>query len=184
MNYSKEELAYILYNNRSISGVVSKFLPKNIDLQILLQIERKLNWCKKIYNQFERFIEIDKSKLDIDSEDVSLSKEDLSNLDSVVKSSISRFSDTEKIFLEKRGITKEITTKYQLCLGWNFSSLATLCYKNSPKCHKNNKNLVSTAFFHEKYCSAMTYVVFCFCRKQLLFGPARLDKKYFFISPG
>lgn len=114
MNYSKEELAYILYNNRSISGVVSKFLPKDIDLQILLQIERKLNWCKKVYNQFERFIEIDKSKLDIDSEDVSLSKEDLSNLDSVVKSSVGRFSDTEKIFLEKRGITGKIITKYQL----------------------------------------------------------------------
>ena len=31
----------------------------------------------------------------------------------------------------------------------------------------------------------MTYVVFCLLQKtKLLFGPARRDKKYFFISPG
>ncbi len=114
MNYSKEELAYILYNNRSINGVVSKFLPKDIDLQILLQIERKLNWCKKIFGQYERFIEIDKSKIDTDSVDIQLSVNDFELMQKVVDSSVGNFSDSEIEFLNGRGISDKIISEFKL----------------------------------------------------------------------
>ncbi len=114
MNYSKEELAYILYNNRSINGVVSNFLPKDIDLQILLQIERKLNWCKKLFGQYERFIEIDKSKIDTGTEDIQLSREDLEYIQESVDSTIGKFSNIEQKFLYERGITDEVLSKHKL----------------------------------------------------------------------
>lgn len=114
MNYSAEEIVYILYNNRSVKGVVSNFLPKDIDLQILLQIERKLTWCKKLFGQYERFIEIDKSKVGIDTEDIQLSKSDLDLIQSSVDNSRGKFSDVELNFLYNRGITDDVISENRL----------------------------------------------------------------------
>ena len=114
MNYSAEEIVYILYNNRSVKGVVSNFLPKDIDLQILLQIERKLTWCKKLFGQYERFIEIDKSKVGIDTEDIQLSKSDLELIQSSVDNSRGKFSDVELNFLYNRGITDDVISENRI----------------------------------------------------------------------
>ena len=114
MNYTNEELAYILYNNRSVKGVVKNFLPKDIDTKILLEVEKKLNWVKKIYNNFERFIEIDKSKLNLDVEDVKLEISDISCLSKQIFKNTGKFSDTESQFLKSRGITEDIMNEYSL----------------------------------------------------------------------
>jgi hypothetical protein len=114
MNYTNEELAYILYNNRSVKGVVKNFLPKDIDTKILLEVEKKLNWVKKIYNNFERFIEIDKSKLNLDSEDVQLKISDISCLSTQIFENTGKFSDTESKFLNSRGINEDIINQYSL----------------------------------------------------------------------
>jgi hypothetical protein len=95
MNYTNEELAYILYNNRSFKGVVRNFLPKDIDTKILLEVEKKLNWVKKIYNNFERFIEIDKSKLNLVAEDYKLESDDISGLSTQIFNNVGKFSNTE-----------------------------------------------------------------------------------------
>ena len=114
MNYTNEELAYILYNNRSVTGVVRNFLPKDIDTKILLEVEKKLNWVKKIYNNFERFIEIDKSKLNLDAEDVKIGITDISCLSTRIFSNVGNFSDIEYKFLESRGVTQDIIVQYSL----------------------------------------------------------------------
>ncbi len=46
MKYTSKQLGYILYNNRSIEGVVSNFLDNTIDNNQLVNIERKFDWCK------------------------------------------------------------------------------------------------------------------------------------------
>jgi hypothetical protein len=114
MNYTNEELAYILYNNRSVKGVVRNFLPKDIDTKILLEVEKKFNWVKKIYNNFERFIEVDKSKLNLDAEDLKLEKSDIPNLSELIFDNIGNFSDIEYKFLETRGVTQDIMNQYSL----------------------------------------------------------------------
>jgi 5S rRNA maturation endonuclease (ribonuclease M5) len=114
MNYTNEELAYILYNNRSVKGVVRNFLPKDIDTKILLEVEKKLNWVKKIYNNFERFIEIDKSKLNLVAEDYKLESDDISGLSTQIFNNVGKFSNTESQFLKSRGITEDIINQYSL----------------------------------------------------------------------
>lgn len=114
MNYTNEELAYILYNNRSVKGVVKNFLPKDIDTNILLEVEKKLNWVKKIYNSFERFIEIDKSKLNLVAEDLKLEESDISNLSGLIFGNVGSFSGIESDFLKSRGISRSIVDKYSL----------------------------------------------------------------------
>ena len=39
MKYTKEELGFILYNNRSVNGVVSNFIPKINPIK-LIRIEK------------------------------------------------------------------------------------------------------------------------------------------------
>lgn len=114
MKYTKEELSFILYNNRSVKGVVSNFLPKDINVEIILQIEKKLNWVKNIFNFYERFIEIDKSRIDINAEDIYVTKDEFERISPIIKSSIGNFSENERIFLEKRKIPNEIINKYKL----------------------------------------------------------------------
>ena len=69
------------------------------------------------------------------------------------------FLDTREIFLTELSEGKKIL-------------------QSVKKTIKKNRDRLKS-FFHEKYCSAMTYVVFCLLQKtKLLFGPARRDKKY------
>jgi len=47
--YTKEDLGFILYNNRSVQGVVNNFLPKDINSFRLIQIESILSDIKDGY---------------------------------------------------------------------------------------------------------------------------------------
>ena len=64
MKWKPEQLAFILYNNRSIEGVVKNFLPNDIDGYKMIELENKLSWCKGFYDKNERFIEIESSMID------------------------------------------------------------------------------------------------------------------------
>ena len=48
--YTNEELGFILYNNRSVKGVVSNFLP-NFNPHKLMKIESQFDKCKKMFKK-------------------------------------------------------------------------------------------------------------------------------------
>ena len=50
-----EELGFILYNNRSVNGVVKNFIPNNIDPIKLIKIENVLEHFKNIFKN-EKFL--------------------------------------------------------------------------------------------------------------------------------
>lgn len=121
MKYSIKELGFILYNNRSVS-VVENFLDKSIDPLKLIDIEKKFDWCKSIYGNLEKMVEVDLSLLDVDADDCIISPEDLSKLTDFVKSNIGKFSEDEKSFLENRKFPMGVSRK------WNFLGLSN--FKN------------------------------------------------------
>lgn len=111
MKYTKEELGFILYNNRSIKGVVNNFKERISQIR-LITIERRLSEINNLYYDDDRKVEIDLSELDIDGFDVEYTKEDLSNL-SYIFNDI-KLSDVEYNFLINRGIDDEIINKYKI----------------------------------------------------------------------
>ena len=59
MKYTTEELAFILYNNLSVDGVVNNFIPTNINPFELVKIDNILENFRKIFNG-QKFIEINR----------------------------------------------------------------------------------------------------------------------------
>lgn len=108
MKYSIEQLGFILYNNRSVEGVVKNFLDNKINALILIDIEKKFDWCKSIYANLEKMVEVDLSLLDPNGEDIIIKPNDLNELTETIKSNIGNFSNSEIDFLKKRKITDDI----------------------------------------------------------------------------
>ena len=140
MNYSDQELGFILYNNRSVNGVVSNFIPKEIDGYKLIKIEEQLDWCKSIYEKNDKFIEIEKNQLDLNSNDINLTPDELSNLQEEILNS--KLSDAEHNYLTKRGINEEVIKKYELRGLSNIINNDTLIKLNAT-CHPILKNILS-----------------------------------------
>ena len=74
--YSKEDLSFILFNNRSVNGVVKNFLPININPYKLIELEENLSKIKSMYNS-GKFIEVNSRELDLNSEDVYITKKQI-----------------------------------------------------------------------------------------------------------
>lgn len=114
MNYTIDQIAFILYNNRSINGVVKNFIDKNINFERLIDIEKKFDWCKSIFKDFENSVEVDSSLLNLEAEDITLFPEQLEEVKEHLLSKLGLFSDEEQDFLSRRKIDKSIIDKYQL----------------------------------------------------------------------
>jgi len=114
--YSTEDLSFIIYNNRSIDGVVKNFIPDDIDAMELIQIENILDHINNIFDQ--KFIEISKNDINIDVEDIHVYPNDINNLTNKVLES--NLSDVELDFLLQRGITHDIIKK------WNLKGLSSI----------------------------------------------------------
>lgn len=111
-NWTIDELGFLLYNNRS-KNLVNKFIPEDIDIKKLIDIENKFEWVKSVYKDLENMVEIESSKLNLNKEDdVIISKNDLSDLTNLFKSLSGEFSDKESGFLQKRKIPLHIVSKY------------------------------------------------------------------------
>ena len=76
--YTNEELGFILYNNRSVKGVVSNFLP-NFNPHKLMKIENQFSKCKEMFNNDNRMVEINLDELDTEADDVVITPEELSS---------------------------------------------------------------------------------------------------------
>lgn len=112
--YTNEEISFILYNNRSVNGVVVNFLPKDIDGYKLVKLEEKLEWCKSLYQNDQKFVEINKNELDLGGDDINVYKEDISKLTDIVLQSHYDLSGVEYEYLINRGISDSIILEYKL----------------------------------------------------------------------
>jgi hypothetical protein len=72
--FTNEELAFILYNNRSVKGVVVNFIDDSINPNILIDIETNLEKCRNHFNNDSRMVEIKKKELNLKAKDVVVKK--------------------------------------------------------------------------------------------------------------
>lgn len=113
MKLSKKELGFILYNNRS-TNLVSNFIPKNLNPFTLTNIENIFRKSKSKFLNNTKMVEIPMSDLNLESDDIIFSKENLSDLTNEFLSHKGKFNEVESIFLKKRGIDEKVITKWNL----------------------------------------------------------------------
>ncbi len=111
--YSIQELSFILYNNRSLNGVIKNFLP-NINPFILNKIENLLDKSKNKFISEEKMVEFNIKEIDSNATDVFVTKEDILNLTKKIKKNIGNLNENESKYLEIRNISKEIIKKWNL----------------------------------------------------------------------
>jgi hypothetical protein len=92
--YTNEELGFILYNNRSVKGVVSNFLPK-LNPMKLMKIENQFNKCKEMFNNDNRMVEINIDELDIEANDIIVTPEELASLTDLIIENIGLLNTNE-----------------------------------------------------------------------------------------
>lgn len=114
MNWTIEELGFILYNNRSVNGVVKNFIPKDINPFKLSKLEKILKKSKSKFQSDDRWVEVDKKEINQKSEDVFVTTEDLKSLSEDFYHNVGKFSYDEANFLFDRGIDQEVMWKWQL----------------------------------------------------------------------
>ena len=115
MSYTKHELTFILFNNRSVEGVVKNFISSyQIDGFRLIKLEEKLDWCKKIYENDQKFVEIDTRELDTTAGDIRVGPIDLFNSQRHIFESHENLSGVEYEYLKRRGITDEIIKQWKI----------------------------------------------------------------------
>lgn len=134
MKYSDKQLAFIAYNNRSVEGVVSNFIPKGLDINKLNLIEHKLEWSKSFFNSKQKFIEIKSSDLNLNVEDIIVNPIDVESLTSKFYQSQNNFIKSEFEFLSNRGLSESVITKYRLGSLSYFQEIEDLNVLNAT-CH-------------------------------------------------
>lgn len=117
--YTKEELGFILYNNRSVKGVVANFLPK-IDPIQLFKIENSLENSKCLFDNDKRMVEVSVNELVTDAKDITVTPKDLEDLTDIILENIGSFSDKEYEYLTNRGFGD------QTILEWNLLGLSSI----------------------------------------------------------
>lgn len=118
--WNNDELAYILYNNRSVKGVVNNFMDLNINPFLLNKVESVLESCKKSIIDNQRMVEVDKNQLNLDCRDISVSKKELELLTFLIGKNVGVFNETEYEYLINRGIGDETI------LNWSILGLSSI----------------------------------------------------------
>jgi hypothetical protein len=122
MKYSDKDINFIIYNNRS-PILVEKFIPKGWNPFKIIEIEKKLNNIKDLYQDLTSDTYLNKSDLDLDESDIIFEKEDLESLSTFIKSDLGKFSENEKEFLKKRRIPHSIQSELIGLSNFNKESL-------------------------------------------------------------
>jgi hypothetical protein len=117
--YTNEELGFILYNNRSVKGVVSNFLPKFNPMK-LMKIESQFSKCKQMFNNDNRMVEINIDELDTEVEDIIITPDDLASLTDLIKENIGALNTNEFEYLENRGFGEKTI------LDWDILGLSNI----------------------------------------------------------
>lgn len=113
MKFSKEELGFILYNNRS-KKVVENFFPKNINKYRLLNIENIFQKSKNKFINNKKMVEIPIKDLNLSSNDILIEPDQLSSLTNKFIKYKGIFNEKEDKFLQRRNIPKEVIKKWGL----------------------------------------------------------------------
>lgn len=113
MNYSKKDLGFILYNNRS-TNMILHHIPKHIKPLELIEIEKQFDWCKSLFEDLENFVEVDLSLISPKANDIIIKPNEIESLTETIKSVKGKFSDTEKEFLTKRKIGEDLINDWNL----------------------------------------------------------------------
>jgi len=103
VKYSKSDINFILYNNRS-SKLVHQFIPPNWNPFKIIEIEEVINSVQKSLLYLTSPIEIELKDLILESEDPLFKKEDLEKWGDLILTNLGKFSKKEKEFLEKRKV--------------------------------------------------------------------------------
>lgn len=111
--YNKEELGFILYNNRSVNGVVSNFIP-DINPLHLIRIEDLFEKCKSIFINDDKMVEVNINELDIYKDDIIVNKSDIVSLTSLILENIGILNQNEFDYLENRGIGEDTIIKWKI----------------------------------------------------------------------
>jgi len=114
MDWTLEELGFILYNNRSVNGVVKNFIPKGINPFKLTKLEKVLKKSKSKFLSDDRMVEININEINKKSGDVLVKPEDLKELSEDFYLNVGKFSYDEMNFLFDRGVDQEVMWKWQL----------------------------------------------------------------------
>ena len=112
--YTKEELGFILYNNRSVKGAVNNFIPNDINPFRLIRIENDFDKCKSSINNNNKMVEIKIDELDVESNDININPKQLEELTNLIKDNIGKFDKSELDYLTNRGISENIISKWYL----------------------------------------------------------------------
>lgn len=129
MNYTTKQLAFILYNNRSVEGVVSNFIKDfKFNGHVLNEIEEQLAWCSRGINEV-RTVEVNTSELITTSEDIIVTRPQLESCDSALRAAhqILLGDLTEARWLIERGVDMDMVKD------WNLCSLRSVA-ENNPGC--------------------------------------------------
>lgn len=121
MKINKQDLGFILYNNRSKS-VVNNFIPNNLNIYRIRNIENIFEKSKNKFVNVKKMVEIPLKELNLNEPDVIIKKSDLENLKHIFDNKRGRFNKRESDFLEKRGISKKIIDKWNLLGLSNFKN--------------------------------------------------------------
>lgn len=139
--YTNEELGFILYNNRSVKGVVSNFLPKFNPMK-LMKIENQFSKCKEMFNNDSRMVEINIDELDVDADDVIVTPEELASLTDLITENIGLLNTNEFEYLENRGFGEKTI------LDWDILGLSNITHLRHHEilgstCHPVLKKIMS-----------------------------------------
>ena len=114
MNWNLEELGFILYNNRSVNGVVKNFIPKNINPFKLSKLEKILKKSKSKFQSDDRMVEVNIKEINQNTNDILVRPEDLKELSEDFYLNVGKFSYDEIHFLLDRGVDQEVMWKWRL----------------------------------------------------------------------
>ena len=114
MKYTIEELGFILYNNRSVNGVVKNFLPTDINPLKIIRIEKILDKVKENFQSDNRMVEVNINELNSTADDVIVTPKDLENLTDLIIENIGHFNQDEFEYLIGRGIGEQTILEYKL----------------------------------------------------------------------
>ena len=114
MNWTIEELGFILYNNRSVNGVVRNFIPKEINPFKLTKLEKILKKSKSKFQSDDRMVEVNIREINQKSNDILVNTEELKELSEDFYLNVGKFSYDEIHFLFDRGVDLEVMWKWKL----------------------------------------------------------------------
>lgn len=113
MPYTISQLSFILYNNRSVEGVVKNFIDKDIDILLLNKVESVISRFKSLFTD-QKYVGVNLTDFNTESDDVIVNKSDIIQLtDKILQASLN-ISDVELEYLNNRGIYKDVIEKWKL----------------------------------------------------------------------